>query len=71
MERPPVESSRDPIKFSIYTGLVGGFLATPLKNMSSSIGMMRHSQLIWENRKFMATIHHQAEDLKMSISAEI
>ena len=28
--------------------LVGGW-ATPLKNMSSSIGMIRHSQYFWEN----------------------
>ena len=42
--------------------LVGGW-ATPLKSMSSSIGMIRNSQLIWENAKLMATSHHQL-DLK-------
>ena len=39
--------------------LVGGW-ATPLKNMSSSVGMMKATQYFWENSKFMATIHHQA-----------
>ena len=34
--------------------LVGGW-ATPLKNMSSSIGMMRWTQYLWENKKLMAT----------------
>ena len=40
--------------------LVGGW-ATPLKNMSSSIGMMTATQYFWENAKFMATSHHQPE----------
>ena len=31
------------------------FLATPLKNMTSSIGMIRNSQYFWENAKLMAT----------------
>ena len=34
--------------------LVGGW-ATPLKNMSSSIGMMKATQYFWENKKLMAT----------------
>ena len=34
--------------------LVGGW-ATPLKNMSSSVGMMKATQYFWENSKFMAT----------------
>ena len=34
------------------------FLATPLKNMSPSIGMMRFPTE-WENKQKMATIHHQ------------
>ena len=38
--------------------LVGGS-ATPLKNRTSSIGMMTWPQYFWENAKFMATIHHQ------------
>ena len=42
----------------MQSNLVGGW-ATPLKNMSSSIGMMIATQYEWENAKFMATIHHQ------------
>ena len=42
--------------------LVGGW-ATPLKNMSSSIGMIRNSQYDWEHAKFMATSHHQPDNM--------
>ena len=38
----------------LHSYLVGGW-ATPLKNMSSSIGMMKLTQYFWENAKFMAT----------------
>ena len=35
--------------------LVGGWGKTPLKNMSSSVGMMKATHYFWENIKFMAT----------------
>ena len=38
--------------------LVGGW-ATPLKNMSSSIGMIRNSQYFWENKKLQP--NHQPD----------
>ena len=33
-----------------WTVLVGGCIPTPLKNMTSSIGMIRNSQYFWENK---------------------
>ena len=39
---------------NLRANLVGGW-ATPLKSMSSSIGMMKATQYEWENAKFMAT----------------
>ena len=48
------------LKFNMdFNGILVGGWATPLKNMSSSIGMIIATQYSWENAKFMATIHHQ------------
>ena len=41
----------DDQKVNVQHLLVGGW-ATPLKNMSSSIGMIIDSQYEWENAKF-------------------
>ena len=56
--RFPVPTKRHISDHVGIASLVGGS-ATPLKNRTSSIGMMTLTQYFWENAKFMATIHHQ------------
>ena len=48
------------IEISRYTSILVGAWATPLKKYEwTSIGLMSYSQYFWENKKLMATIHHQ------------
>ena len=54
--RPWLREEREVRKPRFTTSkLVGGWGKTPLKHMSSSIGMIRNSQYQWENAKKMAT----------------
>ena len=49
-----------PLNFLDNNCLVGQG-KTPLKNMSSSIGMMNATQYFWENAKLMAVPNHQPD----------